>query len=85
MVPGADVHAFADFGIAQIGEVVGLGPFAQPGLLGFDEVADVGPFADIATRPQVRVRPKLRAVAHDGIFQDAAGTDQNSVANLRNW
>src|SRR5664280_2745334 len=77
-----DVDAFANFGVAKIGEVVGLGTFAQPRLLGLHEVADVRAFANVAPGPQMRVRSELRAVAHHGIFQNAARPNQNSVADF---
>src|SRR5206468_883213 len=36
-----DIGARSDFAVADIGEVVGLGPRAEPGRLDFDEIADV--------------------------------------------
>src|ERR1022692_4203637 len=77
-----DVDAFANLGVAKIGEVVGLGTFAQPRLLGLHEVADVRAFADVAPGPQMRIRSKVRAVAHHGIFQNAARPNQNPVADF---
>ena len=38
---GADVDAFADLAVAEVGEVVGLAAPAEAGLLRLDEVADV--------------------------------------------
>ena len=46
-------------GVAQVGQVVGLGALAQRGLLGLDEVADVGPVPDFASRAQVGVGPTM--------------------------
>src|ERR1019366_5852638 len=77
-----DVHAFPNFGVTKLGEVVGLGTFAQPRLLGFHEVADVRAFANVAAGPQMRVRSELRAIAYYGIFQDAARPNQNAVADF---
>ena len=37
----AEVGFAADFGIADVGEVVGFGAFADGGVFDFDEVADV--------------------------------------------
>jgi hydroxymethylpyrimidine/phosphomethylpyrimidine kinase len=48
---GADVGLFADLGVAQICEVVGLRALAQPDLLGLNKVAHMGVFADLAARP----------------------------------
>jgi len=38
---GAEVGFAADFGVADVGEVVGFGAFADGGVFDFDEVADV--------------------------------------------
>ena len=53
---GANVDSRADFRVAQISEMVGLRSLAQLDLLGLDEVADVRALADLAARPQMRVR-----------------------------
>ena len=38
----ADIGAGADLGVAEIGQVVGLGALAEPRLLDLDEIADLG-------------------------------------------
>ena len=58
---GADVDIRADRGIAEIGQVVGLGARAERRLLELDEVADVRLLADVGVRPQVRERADARA------------------------
>ena len=63
---GADVDAGADDGVAEVGEVVGLGAFAERGFLGFDEVADVGAFADVALGAEVGVGAEDGAVGDLG-------------------
>ena len=50
----ANVYPFADFRVAKIREVVGLGTLAQFHLLGLDKVSNVGALADIAARTQPR-------------------------------
>ena len=49
----ADVDAFADLRVAQIGEMVRLRTFAQLRFLGLDEVADVRAFSDFAAGAQM--------------------------------
>src|SRR5271166_6521149 len=52
---GADVHACADFCVAQVGKMIRLRSFAQLDLLSLDEVAHVRALADLAAGPQVRI------------------------------
>ena len=80
MVPAPMLRAFADFRVAEVGEVVGLGAFAKLRLLGFNKVAHVRVFADFAAGPQVRERADLRAVGDGGILKHAALADENAVA-----
>src|SRR3546814_7393717 len=49
---GPEIGAGADPGVADIGEVVGLGTRFDHRVLDLDEVADVGTFADRRPRPQ---------------------------------
>ena len=81
---GTDVHAFANFGVAEIGEVVGFRSLAQANLLGLHKIADVRAFADVASRAQMRIRAEDRAVCDARIVEHAAGADENAVADLAN-
>ena len=54
---GADVHACADDGIAEVREVVGLAADAELRVLGLDEVAHVHAVREHRARAQPRVRP----------------------------
>ena len=69
---GADVRARADDGVAEVGEVVGLGTAAHANLLGLDEVADVSLRSDVTAGAQVRVSAEESTVADDGLVEDAA-------------
>ena len=79
----ADVDAGADDGVAEVGEVVGLGAFAERDLLGFDEVADVGAVADVAFGAEVGVGAEDGAVGDVGVVEDAAVADGDAVAEWR--
>ena len=70
---GADVDARADFGVAEIGQVVGLRSLAQLDLLGLDEIADVRAFADFAAGAQMRIRAEDCAGADAGFFEMQPG------------
>ena len=50
---GADVHSRADFCVAQISKVVGLGSLAQFDLLGLDKVTDMSAFSNVAAGAQM--------------------------------
>src|SRR5690348_14106887 len=52
---GADIYFLTDFRVSKIGQMVGLGAFADAGFLKFDEISDVRIFADFATWPQMAV------------------------------
>jgi hypothetical protein len=52
---GTYVYAVSDGCVAEVGEMVGLGAFADPGVFGLYEVADVGLFADLAAGAEVGV------------------------------
>src|SRR6185437_6373019 len=80
---GANVDAFADDRVAQVGEVVGFGAPAKRDLLGLDEVADVSLGADAALRTKMRIRAKQSAVIDLGAIEDAAIADGNVVAKSR--
>src|SRR5580692_944748 len=79
---GADVDAGADFGVAEIGEVVGLRSFAQLDLLGFDKIADVRAFSDFAAGAQMGIGAENGSGADAGFFENAAGTDEDAGADL---
>ena len=58
---GADIGAGADIAVAEIGEVVGLDPGAEPGRLDLDEIADMHVFFEHRARAQPGERPDDRA------------------------
>ena len=70
----ADVGPRADLGVAQITQVVGLGPFAQAGLFKFHEVAHMGVGFQHRAGPQSRKRPDQRALAYPRAFEMRKGT-----------
>ncbi len=57
----ADIHARADFGIPQIGQVHGLRSPPHARLLHLDEIADVHAFFKMVAHAETRVRPGLNA------------------------
>lgn len=77
----SDVGTGADDRITEIGEVVGLGAFAERGFLCLNKVADVGICADVALRADVAVGAELCAVTNDGIGEDAAVADENAFTD----
>src|SRR5690606_26990321 len=68
---GAVVHALAHFGIAQVGQVVGLGALGHGRVLDLDEVADVHLGAQLGPRSQACEGPDQRAIAHGGALRVA--------------
>ena len=54
---GADIGPRADLAVADIGEVIGLGPGAEPGRLDLDEIADM----DVLLEDRSRAQPGKRA------------------------
>ena len=81
--PGANVDAIADFGITQIGEMVGLGAAPQSGLLGLHEIPDMRALANFAFRAQMRIRTENRMRGDLGLVNDATWPDQHAVCDLR--
>ena len=51
--PRANVHTFANFGVAKICEVIRLRFFPQADFLCLHEISYVRPFANFASRSQV--------------------------------
>src|SRR5262249_1803580 len=66
---GSYVYAFADDGIAEVRQMVGLRACPKARLLQFDEIADVRPGVDLIVHPEPRVSPDL------GIFGDFGRSD----------
>jgi hypothetical protein len=67
---GADVHARADLGVAEIAHVVLLGTRAETGVLELGVVADLGTAPDDAARPHVAVRPDRGVILDRRRFDD---------------
>ncbi len=80
---GADVDSGADFGVAEIGQVVGLRSLAELDLLGLDKVADVRAFSDVAAGTQMGIGSEDGAGADVGFFQNAAGANEDAVGRFR--
>ena len=76
----ADVYAVADDGIAEIGEMVGLGAAPQSGFLGLAKIADVRLLADAAFGAEMRVGSNHRAVADFRAVEDAPVADGDPIA-----
>ena len=66
---GTEIGFAADAGIADVGQVVGFGAFADGGIFHFDEVADVHIFGQFGLRTQTRVRADDVVFADFAIFQ----------------
>ena len=78
---GADVGGFADLGITDVGEMVGLRAFADAGFFHFDEVADVSLFADFAAGAEMDERADFSAIGDRGVFEYAGLADEDVVAD----
>lgn len=74
-----DVASRADLRIPEIGKVIGLGAFAEPGFLGFDKVADVRVCSDFAAGAQMCKWPDPCAPGHSALGQHAALPDEHIV------
>src|SRR3546814_5167161 len=74
---GPEIGAGADPGVADIGEVVGLGTRFDHRVLDLDEVADVGTFADRRPRPQPGIGPDDRAAGDACAFDMAEAADRS--------
>ena len=63
---GAEVDALADRGVAQVGQVVGLGTARQGAVLDLDEVADVdlGPEIGAGAQPGSGIRSNCHRLVH---------------------
>ena len=62
----APMFAFADVGVAQIGQVVRLGAGAEARLLQLHEIADVRAVVDVVLHAQPREGPDMRAALQRG-------------------
>src|ERR1019366_5072346 len=78
-----DVHAFPDFRVAQIAEVIGLRTLAQLGFLRLDEVPQVSPFAHLASRPHMSVRTEDSPRPHPRVFHDRSRLHRYTIAKDR--
>ena len=79
---GADVDPCADFGIAQIGEMVGFGSLAQLDLLGLDKIANVRTLSNIAAGAQMGIRAEDSVAFDAGAIENAAVADEDSIADF---
>src|SRR5947209_13087914 len=80
---GADVGVASNARIAEIGQMVRLGPFAHHRLFQFDEVADVRARADMIVAAQSRKGPHHRAGVNAARSDHAIGFDGYAVGKLR--
>src|ERR1019366_1122074 len=78
---GADVGALADLGIAQVGEVIGLGAASQLDFLGLHKIADVRLGADLAAWAESRVGAEDGCLPDDGLFGEGAVVDADLIAD----
>ena len=77
---GADIGAGADVAVAEIGEVVGLGPGAEPGRLDLDEIADMHVALEHRAGTQPRVRADDRALGDRRAVEMRERADADVVA-----
>ena len=75
----ADVRAGSHSDVAQIGQMVRLGSFAEHRFLRFDEIADLRLFAEDRAGAQACERANLAARADDGAFDMAIRADLHIV------
>src|SRR5262249_31141730 len=80
---GADIGARADLSVAEIAKMVGLGATTKTGFLGFDKITHVRALADLAPWTQVCIRPQQRSLRDVALVNDATGTNQDVVGDLR--
>src|SRR5438093_11364370 len=76
---GADVHALADPGIAEVAEMIRLGALTQLGFFHLDEIADLGRATDHRPRSQVGERPYRRVVFETSLPNHATVLDHHSM------
>jgi len=77
---GADVGFRADFGVADVGEMRNLGPFADGALFDFDEIADAGAFEEVGFRAEAGEGTDDDFGFDAAFGEDAVGLDENIVA-----
>ncbi len=65
----AEAGFAADFGITNVGEVVGFGAFADGGVFDFDEVADMYVVGKVGLRTQTGVRADSVVFADFAVFE----------------
>ena len=66
---GTDVAIAADDRIAQVGEMIGLGAFAQHGFFGFDKITNMDIIAQYGAWPQTGIRADGGALADFGAVE----------------
>ena len=83
----AVVDALAHFGVTQVGQMVGLGPFGQGRILHLDKVADMHLVAQISAwaQPRKRANQSARAHSHAEFFAIDVGerVDHRARADAR--
>src|SRR5258706_10330590 len=85
---GADVHAPAYVGVADIGEGIGLGALSQLGVFHFDKITDVHVITEHDVRPRARERADAgaapdRRTVETGEPQDLGPGADHAVAQDR--
>src|SRR6266436_1729107 len=78
--PGADVGVRADLAVAEVGEVIRLGPGTEHRLLGLDEVADVDALGESCPRAEACEWTDARIRADLGAVGDAAEEQVHALA-----
>src|SRR5262245_37411829 len=77
---GTDVDTVADGGVADVGQVAGLGPTPDARLLDLHEVADAGRRAHVRLRAQVTEGADLRLGFHHSLGEHAVWLEVDAVA-----
>src|SRR5581483_4105278 len=81
--PGPNVHSFADFRIAQISQMIGLGSLAQTNFLGLNEISHLGSFADFTPGPEPGIRANGGMFLQLGFVDHTAWQNFDSIADRR--
>src|SRR5579859_7433431 len=77
---GADIRACSNLGVAQVGKVISLGPFAQLRFLGLNKIAHVCILADLAAGTKVSKRPNPGTVRNRAFSKNAGLANEDIIA-----
>ena len=75
-----DIGLTADLGVANIGQVFGLGPLADGGFFDLNEIADLGVGGQNGAAPQMRKRPGRGVIAELAVTQHDREIEADMIA-----